>query len=127
MTQRAGRGAAPEPGLRQCVDHEIGRHARLDRPAHHFPVEQIEHHGQVQPALVGPDVSDVRAEHLVRPGRRELAIQQIRRDRQLVLRVGCHPVAALVPGPDAVFTHQPFHAFLGDRPLIGWSAPPAVA
>lgn len=96
MAQRAWGGTAAKPCHRQRVRHEISRHARLDRSAHHFPIEQIEHRGQVQPTLVGPDVRDVRTEHLIGRGGRELAIQQIWRNRRLVLRVRRHTIAALV-------------------------------
>ena len=35
-----------------------------DRPAHDFPIEQVQHLRQIEPALVRPDVRDVRAEQL---------------------------------------------------------------
>ncbi len=42
---------APEPRNRQRVRDDVGRHARLDRPADDLTVEQVQHDGQVQPAF----------------------------------------------------------------------------
>lgn len=62
MMQRTGRGSAAEPRHRQRIGHELGRHARLDKPAHHLPVEQVQRDRQVEPAFVSPDVRYVRGE-----------------------------------------------------------------
>lgn len=65
---------AAKAGHCQCVAHQIRRHSRLDRPADHFAVEQVEHHGQVQPAFVSPDVVDVARPDFVRRRRRKRAL-----------------------------------------------------
>lgn len=38
---------------------DIAGHARLERPAYDFPIEQIQHNRQIQPAFVGPQIGDV--------------------------------------------------------------------
>lgn len=43
----------------QRIIHEIAGHSLLEAPAHDHPRVKIEHHGQIQPALVGPQVRDV--------------------------------------------------------------------
>ena len=50
---------APEPGHLQCVDDQIAVHLRLHRQADHPSAEQVDDHGQIQPALVGWDVGNV--------------------------------------------------------------------
>jgi hypothetical protein len=39
----------------QRIDNEIGAHPWLERPAHHFAVEQIKHDHQIQPAFIAPE------------------------------------------------------------------------
>ena len=50
---------ALEPGHTQRIDDDVPRHVRAQRPAHHLAAEQVDHHGQEQPAFVGGDVGDV--------------------------------------------------------------------
>ncbi len=66
-----------EPGDGQCIGHDIRSHPRLERPAHNFAVEQVEHDGQVQPAFVSPQVGNVRRPGLVGGRRREVSAKQI--------------------------------------------------
>ena len=67
-----------KPGHRQCIAHNVGRHAWLQRPVDHFPVEQVQKDGKVPPAFVGPQVRDVRGPALIRRVVREVSVQQIR-------------------------------------------------
>ena len=50
----------------QGGDGEFGAHMLAHRPADDFSGEQIEDHGQVEPALAGRDVGDVRQPDLIR-------------------------------------------------------------
>ena len=68
VMHQARRRFPAEPRHGQRVDHDVGCHSRLDRPADDFAIEQIEHDGQVQPAFVGPDVREIGRPRLV--GRR---------------------------------------------------------
>lgn len=101
-----------KPGHPQSIRHNIGRHARLERPADHFPVEQIQNNGKVQPAFVGPQVRDVRRPDQIGGGWHEVPVQQIRCHWQTVLRICRDLVAPLVAGSDAVLTHEPLNALL---------------
>src|ERR1700754_227725 len=117
VMQHTRRGPATEPCHRQRVGYEVRRHARLDGPAHDLPVEQVQRDRQIQPAFVGPDVRDVRGEHLIGLSRREVAVQHVRRHRQLVPGIGCHAITAFVAGSDTVVAHQPLHTcFAGWKP-----------
>ena len=88
-------------------------HVRPHRPAHHLAAEQVDHHGQKQPAFLGGDIRDVARPRLVGRGRGEVAVQQVRRDRQIVPAVGGHhPEAPLAAGTNAVLLHQPLHPLL---------------
>jgi len=73
--------------------------------------------GEIQPALVCPDVSEIGSPYPVRRRRDEATVQQILRHRQIVLRIRGCLVAELMPRPDAVAAHQPFHLCLGGRKL----------
>ncbi len=77
-----------EPSHRQSVRHDVSRHARLERPANDFTIEQIQNDGQVQSPLVGPEMRNVRRPYLIRCIRRKISHQQILGHRQAMFRVG---------------------------------------
>src|ERR1035437_747573 len=108
MPDARGRPAA-EPGHRQSIHHNIGCHAWLERPADHFPIEQIQNDGKVQPAFICPQIRDVCRPNLIRRCRREVTVQQIRSHRQAMFRVRGDLVAPLVTRTYAVLAHEPFH------------------
>jgi hypothetical protein len=74
-------------GHLQRPDRQIALHAVTDGPAYDAPRMQIEDHSQIEPPLAGPDVTDVAGPFLVRPSRREVAIQQVRCDVERVVAV----------------------------------------
>jgi len=85
------------------------------RPADDFSGEQVEDHGQVQPALAGRDVGDIRQPDLGGLLGREIPIQQVFRDRQRMLAVGrAHAIAAWRVSPDAVPVHHPLDPLAAD-------------
>jgi hypothetical protein len=57
------------------------RLAQPTRPADHFSGEQVEDHGQIEPALTGWNVGDIRQPDLIGLRGREIPIRQIGRDR----------------------------------------------
>lgn len=73
MEQHPGRRPAAQPRHRQRIDHQVARHPRLDRPADHLEAEQVDHSGQIQPALGCGNVGDVAWPHTVRSLGCELA------------------------------------------------------
>jgi hypothetical protein len=50
---------ALEPGDAQRVDDDVRRHVLAQRPAHHLAAEQVNDHGQKQPALISGDVREI--------------------------------------------------------------------
>ena len=56
MMHHAGSRSAAKPCHRQRVRHDVGSHARLERPADHFPIEQIQNDRQIQLAFVRPQI-----------------------------------------------------------------------
>ncbi len=111
--------AFPEPSHGQRIRHDVRRHARLQRPADDFAVEQVEHNGQVQPAFISPQIGDVRRPHLIRCRWGKVSGEQVFRYGQPVRRVRRHLVAPLVSGMNAVLAHQPLHPFLAGREASG--------
>lgn len=62
----------------QSIEHKFCVDAAGHGPANHLAGEQIKHHGQIQPTLVGTDLGDVRNPGLVWTLRRELPLQMVR-------------------------------------------------
>ena len=92
---------------------------RLHTPAHHLPAKQIQNHGQIQPTLVGRDVGDVTRPHLIGGCCREVALQQVLGNGQLVFAVGGDHELSLAPGFDTVLLHHAPHALLADTDASG--------
>src|SRR5579863_9374538 len=85
-------------------------HLRSHGPAHHLAAEQVDDHRQEQPAFLGGNVRDITSPGLVGPGRSEVTVQQVRRDRQVMLAIGGHhPETPLAASSNAVFLHQSLH------------------
>jgi hypothetical protein len=78
-------GMMNEPGCRTSSldchgergDGEFGTQVIAHRPADHFACEQVEDHGQVKPALGGPDIRDIGQPDLIGPVGTEVLIQQV--------------------------------------------------
>ena len=104
----------PEPGHGQRIRYDVRRHARLLRPANNFAVEQIEHDGQVEPALMGPQVGDIRRPDLIGCRRHEVSGEQVLRHGQAVLRVRRDLGAPLVASIEARYRAS---AGLAEKPL----------
>src|SRR5438046_1986974 len=104
---------APKRAHPQRIRDQAAMQVRPHRPAHHLAAEQIDHHRQEQPAFLGGDIRDVTCPGLVGPDRSEVAVQQVRRDRQVMPAVGGHhPEAPLAASTNAVLLHQPLHPLL---------------
>src|SRR3954454_8059371 len=58
------------------------------RPADDLAAVQVHDGGQIEPSLAGRDIGDIGEPDPVRRGSGEVAIEQIGRDRQVVLAVG---------------------------------------
>jgi hypothetical protein len=77
------------------------------RPAYHPPGEEVEDHGQVEPALVRSDVRDIRVPFLVRALGREVLLKQVGSHREAMVAVGGALEPALLPGFEPILPHQP--------------------
>src|SRR5271167_1050473 len=83
------------------------------------PGEQVDDDGEEEPALAGPDVGDVGAPLLVRPGRCEVLVQKVRGDRKGVKAVGGALEPPLLPSPEPIVAHQPGDAPAADgKPIV---------
>ncbi len=85
MHNHAGFGAALEPCRAERILDQLGLHMRLHRPAHHLPAAQVDDDSQVQPAFGCHHVHDIARPGLIRRRRREVALQQVRRDGQAMI------------------------------------------
>ena len=71
----------------QRPDRKIAFHSIANCPTDNAPGVQIEDHGQIQPAFARPYVADIACPFLIRLFSREVPIQQVRRDVELVIAV----------------------------------------
>ena len=115
VMDRALGGPAALDGHLQRRDDELGAHMGLHRPADDPAAEQILHGGQLQPALAGLDLLDVRAPDAVRHGGTEVAADEVT-ERLNALDTSR---AALAPAPPVRplkggRSHQSRHALLAD-------------
>ncbi len=76
---------------------------------------QINHHGQIQPTLPGPDITDISRPFLVGSVGMEITVQQVGRDVETVIAVSGNLV---FPGSDhskAIVTHQTAYTSVTNR------------
>ena len=105
------RGWPPaKPSHCQRVRHDVRRHTWLKRPANDLAIEQIQNDSKIEPALVGPQVRDVRRPNPIGSGRREVSGEQVFSHGESMFRVRGDLIAPLVTGTDTVLTHEPFDA-----------------
>jgi hypothetical protein len=96
-------------------DGEFGTHVLAHRPTNHLAGAQVEDHGQVEPALAGRNVGDIRQPDLIGPVRDKILLKQICRHWQAMLAVGCaHAIAARRACPDTVLAYDPFDPLAAD-------------
>ena len=103
---------AHEPRHAQGIRDWAGLHVGLHAPAHHLAAEQVDHRGQVQPALAGGDVGDVAGPGPVGRVHREITVEQVGRNGQGMFAVGGDNKFPLAPRPDAVPVHGLLHPLL---------------
>uniref|UniRef100_E6PDF6 Uncharacterized protein n=1 Tax=mine drainage metagenome TaxID=410659 RepID=E6PDF6_9ZZZZ len=88
--QPFGRSAPVDRRL-ECVEHKARLHACTHRPPDHHSRKQVENDGEIEPALASSDVCYVACPTTIRTADlvgRELAIQDVRGDRILVVGIG---------------------------------------
>src|SRR3954470_4963379 len=98
-------------GHRECRQWQFGAQMIRDRPADDLAAVEVHDRSQIKPALIGLDVSDVGEPDPVRRGGDEVALEQVRGNREVVTAVGgAHPSWPCHDGPDAVVAHQSLDA-----------------
>src|SRR5947209_7589850 len=92
---------------------------RADRPAHDEPREQVEDGGQIQrPALADDELGGVADPASIRRVGGELSVEQIRRDRLIVIAHRRALEALPRAGFQTVLLHQPNHALPTDALVL---------
>jgi hypothetical protein len=101
-------------------DGEFGTHVIAHGPTNHLAGEQVEDHGQVEPALAGRNVGDIGQPDLIGLVGDKVLIQQVCRHREGMLAVGCaHAIAARRPSPETVLAHDPLDPLAADGLTLG--------
>src|SRR5258708_29557139 len=89
------------------------------RPADDLAAVEVHDRGQIKPALISLDVGDVGEPDPVRRGGDEVALEQVRGDREVVTAVGgAHPSRPRHDGPDTVAAHQSLDATATGPPAL---------
>ena len=88
VVQEPCRGCPVRPRHREGLLGQLRGQTCTHRPANHEARVEIKNHGQVTPALGGPDVGAALGPHPVRSLDRELAIEGVLGHRQPVIRLG---------------------------------------
>jgi len=81
-----GHLSPPQSHLQRLAD-QVGGHPFGKRPADDQPGIEVDDHGQVEPPLFGPEIGDIAHPLLVGGRGAEVLLQQVRRHRQIVLRI----------------------------------------
>ena len=108
-------------GGTQRIRHQRLGHAAIHCPADNLAGVQIFEGCQIEPALIGRDLGDVSHPDLIRRGRlAKLPIQQIRRDRQVVLGIGRDFEFLLVCAADVVQFVKALDAVHASKDALGY-------
>ena len=90
----------------QRIDHEASFHVFGQGPADHTPRVEVLNGGQVQPALAGRDVGDVRCPRFMGGFRLELPVEKVLGRRQVMVGVGRATKLSGRFGGNPVVAHQ---------------------
>ena len=69
-------------------DCKVAFHSIANCPTDNAPEAQVQDHGQIQPAFAHPNIADIACPFLARRISREVPIQHVLRDVELVIAVG---------------------------------------
>ena len=100
----------PAKSLAQGFERKLARDLLLDREAYDAAREQVQNHGQIEPALLSPDVGDVGGPNEVWCFHAEISHQNVRRHGEPMVRVGRALEATPPTAYKALLTHQTSHA-----------------
>lgn len=102
-------GAARVHGLLQRIEHEIRLHAAADAPAHNTSGEYMNHEGDVDEALLGGNISEIRHPELIEALSHTLPIDPIKWTRPLRIGARCALRFATAHAMKAQSLHQPLN------------------
>src|SRR5262245_46877220 len=110
MNQSAPRSSPPN-SHEHGVQHELTVDRGIRGPAYDLSREQIHHHGEIEPALPGPNVGNIGDPSLVGSCDGELPLQDVgNQDRWLADRPT--PSSIAVKSAKTVFAHEARYAML---------------
>ena len=111
MMEQPDRGAPPVQRHLERLDGQVPIIHGAHRPTDDEPGEEVEDHREVELAAGADDeLGGVADPALIRGVRLELAVEQIRRDRLIVIAPRRELVPLAHPRFQALFLHQPHHA-----------------
>src|SRR5688572_24555963 len=96
----------PWPALLQShgesVQAKLGGKCGADGPTDDLAAENVDHPGEIKPAFVGGNISDIRHPNLIDAGSRSAVFEEVRRDGSIMSAVGglrttSSPAAAVDP------------------------------
>src|SRR5262249_49103897 len=103
MMDQASSRALPLDCHGERRDGEFGTHVIAHRPTNYLAGEQVEDHGQVEPALAGRNGGDIGQPDVIGLVGDKVLIEQVCRHREGMLAGGCaHAIAARRPCPDTM-------------------------
>src|SRR5712671_4794168 len=104
-------GSTTAYGHQHCVEYELAGYRRSRRPPDDLSGEQIHDYGQVEPALPGANVRNIRNPSLVRARDVEIALEDV---RYQLRRLGCRAVPGSISSDcsNLVNAHQSHHTVL---------------
>ena len=76
---------------------------------------QIDHHGQIEPTLTGPDIADVSSPLLVWPVSCKVSVKPIWRDIELLIAIGRCLIFAGSDNAQTVLAHQTANTSMSNR------------
>jgi len=120
VVNEPGSWALPLDRHGQCGDRQLLAHVMAHRPSHHLTAEEIQDDGELQPPLVGRDVTDVGEPDLVRPRGEKGLPEKIVSNRQGMIAIGGdHTEPPAFRCTDAVAPHQTLDTAAADRESLG--------
>ncbi len=107
MMQESFRGLSVPQRHRQRFMGQRLREPTAHRPGNGPARVQIQHNGQIQPALLGPDIGDVPRPDPIRRGHGKLTIERVRGHGMRMSRIRRGPPLLHHLGADGVRPHEP--------------------
>jgi hypothetical protein len=118
VMDRAPRGSARRDGHLKRVDDELMAHVAVHRPADDPAAEEILHGSEVQPALTGTDLLDVRRPHAIRRVGSKVTADEVTERLDALHAHRATLAAPLERALQARRAHQPGDALLADRDAL---------